>query len=344
MLHATNITKDFPGGRVLDHVSFSLAEGETLGIIGENGAGKSTLVKILSGIYAATEGSLAIDGVPLHCGSRGLSLRGTKQSPSIAEAQHAGIALVPQEFNLIPELAVFENVFLGRELKTTFGFLDKKTMRERTRAALRRLDSTLSPDALVRTLSVAQRQMTELAKALTRQCRVLILDEPTTVLSAHETECLFGQVRQLNAQGVSAILISHRLHDIQSLCRRVLVLRDGQHIGTHPVAEMDVGKLIQMMVGRKLEHNQRQSVCTDEVVLEVKRLSEKGVLHDISFSLKKGEILGVAGLAGAGRTELARAIFGADKHSGGEILKDGTPLRINRPSDAMKNSVGLVPE
>ena len=329
-LEMNHITKRFPGVLALNDVSISVEKGEIHALLGENGAGKSTLIKVLAGAFPADAGEILLEGKPVHIGKPW-------------EAQALGIIVMHQEINMIPALDVATNIALNKEPSKWF-HLDKKAMHESARHSLSMLDFDIKTTAVMKDLSFAQMQMVEIARAVSKNPKIIVMDEPTASLTNKEKDDLYRVIRLLKEKGVSIIYITHLLDEVFRFADRVSVLRDGQHIGTHPVAEMDVGKLIQMMVGRKLEYTQRQSVCTDEVVLEVKSLSQKGVLQDISFSLKKGEILGIAGLAGAGRTELARAIFGADKHSGGEIIKDGASLKINRPSDAMKNSVGLVPE
>ncbi|MGI6496594.1 MAG: sugar ABC transporter ATP-binding protein [Kiritimatiellia bacterium] len=333
-LQARGLCKDFPGGRVLDHVSFDLSAGDSLGIVGENGAGKSTLVKILAGIHAATEGELFLDGVPARLGSP-------------AAARRAGIAFVPQEFDLVPELRGYENIFLGHELVNAAGLLDRAAMRERSRAALRQLDAAVDPDAKVGDLGVAARQMVELAKGLVHQCRLLILDEPTTVLSNQEAACLFACLGRLRADGVAILLISHRLADVRAACDRVLVLRDGSPVGLLDTAGIDEAGLAERMVGRPLSDlfPPKADAAPGEPLLEVERLAAKeGFPSDASLVVRAGEIVGLAGLAGAGRTELAETLLGIRPMRSGSVRIGGRPFHPSTPRAALERRLAYLPE
>ncbi len=333
LLQVEHLAKDFPGGRVLDELSLALDRGQILGIVGENGAGKSTFVKILAGIHAPTAGALHLDGRPVHF-----------RSP--AQARQAGIALVPQEFDLVPALCVYENVFLGRELCGRAGLLDRGSMRRRTQAALRQLESDVDPDAPVHTLSLAGRQMVELAKALAHTCRLLILDEPTTVLSRQETDRLFEQIRRLAAGGVATILISHRLREVRALCDRVLVLRDGRPVSLAPTADADEVELARRMVGRALSDLfPPRTRAPGAALLEIEHLAaRRGFPRDVSLTVRRGEILGLAGLAGSGRTELAEALIGLRPLRGGHVWLDGQSVRLPSPRAALRQGISYLPE
>lgn len=333
LLQVEHLAKDFPGGRVLDDISLALDRGQILGIVGENGAGKSTLVKILAGIHTPTSGVLRLDGQPV-------------RFPAPAHARRAGIALVPQEFDLISELRVYENVFLGRELCGRARLLKRRSMRLCTQAALRQLESDVDPDAPVHTLSVAGRQMVELAKALAHTCRLLVLDEPTTVLSRHEADRLFGQVRRLADGGVATILISHHLREVRALCDRVLVLRDGRSVSLAPTADADEAELARRMVGRALSDLfPPRTGRPGEPLLEIEHLAARsGFPRDVTLTVRRGEILGLAGLAGSGRTELAEALIGLRPLREGQIRLDGQSVRLPSPRAALRQGIGYLPE
>lgn len=344
LLWMENVSKSFPGVQALDNVSMHVAAGEILGLIGQNGAGKSTLMKILSGVYSVDSGSIYLGGEPVQV-----------QNPH--HAQELGISIIYQELNLMPNLSVMENIFIGREPGPPF-FVSRRQLEQQTQALMDRLQVRLRPTAIVRTLSVAEQQMVEIAKAISREVRVIIMDEPTSALSETEVETLFGVMRELKRNGVGVIFISHRLEEVLAICDRVTVLRDGRNAGDVAVADASREALIRMMVGRPLDqffHREDHPTAigvTPEVVLEVQSITRRGnalnpnatVLDDVSFSLRRGEILGLAGLIGAGRTELVRTIFGADRRSAGQILLEGQPVEIHSPEDAIRLGIGLVPE
>ncbi|GAB4568475.1 MAG: sugar ABC transporter ATP-binding protein [Anaerolineae bacterium] len=348
LLRMENVSKAFPGVQALDRVNLDVRVGEILGLIGENGAGKSTLMKILSGVYPMDEGRIYLRGQPVEI-----------HNPH--HAQQLGISIIYQEFNLMPNLTVMENIFIGREPGSRV-FVDWRRLREQAQDLLDRLGVSLSPQAVVRDLSVAEQQMVEIAKALSMKVQVLIMDEPTSALSDTEVQALFDIMRDLRQDGISIIFISHRLEEVLSVCDRVTVLRDGRNVGTLDAAEATEDMLIQLMVGRSLEEffdRSAQLVDTAaaessqrEVVLEVRGLTRRGtkrdpsaiVLEDVSFELHRGEILGLAGLVGAGRTEVARLIFGADERDAGEIYVEGRPVDIRSPLDAIRHGIGFVPE
>lgn len=332
LLIMEGISKSFSGVSVLDKVQLSLRAGEVHALMGENGAGKSTLMKILSGIHNKDEGTI--------------QLQGTVQvvsSPKVA--QNLGIAIIHQELNMIPYLSVMENLFLGRELKYgRTGIVNWSKMRAEARKYLKLLGLELSPDTLARELSVGQQQMVEIAKALSMQAKILVLDEPTAALTKREIEKLFKVIENLKAQEVGMIYISHRMGEIFQISDRVTVLRDGRYIGTRETRETSMDEIVQMMVGREIkELFPKVKTTAGEERLRVEGLSQPGKLENISFSLKAGEILGIAGLMGAGRTELAKAIFGAESYSG-KIYVDSQPVNIKNPMDAIRSGIALVTE
>lgn len=326
-----DITKAFGRNIVLDGVSISVRPGEIRALMGENGAGKSTLMKILGGIYSADSGTIYMDGkeVSIRC---------------VDDARKYGISFIHQEITNIPEMTIAENIFLGREPKNHLRMVDYKKMRQEAQKALNALNLNLDAGALIRGLSVAQQQMIEIARAVNEGARILILDEPTASLSNSETDYLFAQMARLKQLGVAMIYISHRMEETFKVCDTVTVLRDGQFIGTRNTNETSENELISMMVGREFDNmygNER--VTGGDVILEVKNLTTDKV-KDISFTLKKGEILGFSGLVGAGRTELALALFGIDPIKSGEVWMEGKKLSIRKPQDAIRAGIALVPE
>ena len=332
-----NVSKTFPGVRALDDVSFEVRFGEVHALLGENGAGKSTLIKIISGVYPPDAGELEINGRVAHFSNPG-------------EAQAQGIATIYQDFSLYPELTVAENIFAGHMPRTLFGtVLDWPRAAREAGAVLESLDaSDLNVGARVGTLSVGNRQRVEIAKALSRRARILILDEPTAVLTQHDTERLFGIIRRLRAQQAAIIYISHRLEEIFMLADRVTVLRDGKLVGVKGAGETNETELIRMMVGRALA--QEPSPHTDsatpsgKVVLRARNLARRPLLRDASLEIRAGEIVGLAGLIGSGRSELAQAIFGVAPPESGTIEVDGKEVRIHRPEDAIALRIAYVPE
>ncbi|MCF7944681.1 MAG: sugar ABC transporter ATP-binding protein [Spirochaetia bacterium] len=331
LLEAESVSKEFSGVRVLNKVTLSLNQGEILGVIGENGAGKSTFMKILSGIYSATEGIIRMGGEQVEI-----------RDP--INAKKLGITMIPQEFNLVSTLAVFENVFLGNELVKN-GLLDKASMRRRTQEVLSELQTDISPDARMMDLSVAQKQMVELGKALVHESKILIMDEPTTVLNSDEVKILFHIMEKLKKRGVSIVFISHKLKEVKAVCGRVLILRDGEQISLSPTASLSIDQMARGMVGREL--NQvfpRKQFTQGEDILKVEGLTVPGLLDNISFSLKRGEILGFAGLMGAGRTELAETIMGIRQKSGGRVFISGEKVEIDHPREAVKHGIAYLSE
>ena len=330
LLEMRSITKRFPGVVALDGVDFELERGEVHVLLGENGAGKSTLVKMLAGAYRPDEGEILLDGE-------------AASISSATDAQKLGISTIYQEFNLVPQFTVAENIFLGRQPRR-FGFVDRRKMREEARKLLDRMKVLVDPDALVSNLGVAQRQMVEIAKALSLNARILIMDEPTASLSGQEVERLFEIVRGLKEEEVAMIFISHHLEEVSEIGDRVTVLRDGKVVDRVP-ASTKHSELVRMMVGRSVEAQfPRRRPEVGEVLLEVKNLSREGVLEDVSFSLRAGEVVGVAGIVGAGRTELARAIFGADPGDAGEVWVEGRRMERGDPREAKRRGMGFVTE
>ena len=330
LLGMRSITKRFPGVVALDGVDFELERGEVHVLLGENGAGKSTLVKMLAGAYRPDEGEIMLD-------------REAASISSATDAQKLGISTIYQEFNLVPQFTVAENIFLGRQPRR-FGFVDRRKMREEARKLLDRMKVLVDPDALVSNLGVAQRQMVEIAKALSLNARILIMDEPTASLSGQEVERLFEIVRGLKEEEVAMIFISHHLEEVSAIGDRVTVLRDGKVVDRVP-ASTKHSELVRMMVGRSVEAQfPRRRPKVGEVLLEIKNLSRAGVLEDVSFSLRAGEVVGVAGIVGAGRTELARAIFGADPGGAGKVWVEGRRMERGDPREAKRRGMGFVTE
>lgn len=331
LVKTSGISKEFSGVRVLNDINIEIKCGEIFGIIGENGAGKSTFVKILSGIYTPTEGKLYFQGLEVEI-----------KDPIHAKA--IGISMIPQEFNLINELSVYENIFLGNEL-TEKGFLNRKEMKRRTVELLEELETSINPEEKIERLSVAQKQMVEIAKALAHDSKLLIMDEPTTVLTHNEIEILFSLMENLKERGVTIIYISHKLKEVKRICDRVMVLRDGELICVTPTDEMEEREMARRMVGRELSQMfPEKPVPKEEVVMKISDLFVPDLLEGISFELKKGEILGFAGLVGAGRTELAETIIGIRKKESGSIEIKGREVEIHSPRDAVKNKIAYLSE
>ncbi|WP_026582000.1 sugar ABC transporter ATP-binding protein [Bacillus sp. J33] len=328
-----NIHKSFFNVQVLKGVDFDLVPGEIHALMGENGAGKSTLMKILTGIHKSNSGEIHYKG-------------NLTEYHSPKEAEKAGIAVIHQELNIIPYLTVAENMFLGKELRRQpFGILKTKEMNEKTREYLNRLGIDLDPQMEAGDLSVGQQQMIEIARAIAADTEVLIMDEPTAALTDREIETLFTVMNQLRKEGVAIIYISHRMEEIFRMCDRITVLRDGQSIGTKVTSETDFEEIVKMMVGRELgERFPERTAEIGEDRFVVKDLSLEGLFQNISFNVRKGEILGVAGLMGAGRTEIMETICGARKKTGGRIYMDGKELNIRKPHHAIEAGIGFITE
>jgi ribose transport system ATP-binding protein len=334
LLALTGVSKEFPGVKALNNVHFDLNEGEVHAIVGENGAGKSTLMKILSGIYKKDAGDITYKG-------KSVSI------PSPLEAQKLGISIIHQELNLMPHLTVAENIFIGREDRRPGGiFLDNAKLNEAAATLLKELELNLDPAAIVGELTIAKQQMVEIAKAVSYRGSVIIMDEPTSSLTPAETDALFKIIRTLKAAGKGVIYISHRLEELAKITDRITVLRDGEYVKTLNTTGTQISEVISLMVGRTVEQDQRPTNRNigNEIVLEVQGLSDLRLLKDVSFNLRKGEILGFAGLMGAGRTELARAIIGADPKTAGKIILRGKEVKIKQPSDAVDAGIGYLSE
>ena len=341
LLEMRNIVKEFPGVRALDGVSFTLEAGEFHSLVGENGAGKSTLMKVLSGVYphGTYEGDILIDDK-------------VRQFRGIRDSENAGVAIIFQELSLVKELTVGENIFLGKE-PSSFGVINWSELYHRTSKLLRELNLDIDPRVPVGNLGIGQQQLVEIAKALSKEAKILVLDEPTAALTESEVETLFTILRDLKARGVGMVYISHKLNEVFEMSDRITVLRDGRTVGTHPAAELSKERVIELMVGREVgnifpepDHE------LGETVLEVKGLTaysldaaNKRLVDGVSFSVRKGEVLGIAGLMGAGRTELLMSIFGAwpGKYSR-KVLVDGREASIDTPSDAIRSGLGFVTE
>lgn len=333
LLEMKGISKRFLGVRALKGVDFELRRGEVHALVGENGAGKSTLMKVLTGIYQPDDGEIFFEGKPYAV-------------KNIGEAQALGIAMIQQELNMMNDLTVAQNVFIGREIKKGFWLKDAEMVKE-TQKIFDRIGIKIDPKMQLGRLTVGKQQMVEIAKAVSRDCKLLILDEPTAALTQTEIEELFRIMEDLKAKGIGMIYISHRMDEINRISDRITVMRDGEYVGTVDTASVTKDDVINMMIGRVVyEDPKTHSEVPDdaEVVLEVKHLSSGNAFNDVSFTLRRGEILGFSGLMGAGRTEVARAIFGADPHDGGEIFVNGKRVNIKTPEDAVKLGIGYLSE
>jgi ribose transport system ATP-binding protein len=326
-----HISKSFPGVKALDDVRFDLRSGEVMALLGENGAGKSTLMKILSGVYTRDGGSMEIFGKEYG-----------DLNPKLA--QEVGVAIIHQELNMCKHLSVAENMYLGRE-KTRGVMLSNSEMEAEARAILDELNIGLEPQQIVGDLPVSKQQMVEIAKALSTNARILIMDEPTSALTAREIEDLFRIIKDLKAKGCGIVYISHRLEELQHIVDRVTIMRDGQYITSMNFQDVTMDEMIAHMVGREIKEKFPRVSCEKgKKVLEVKHLNAGPMVRDVSFDLYEGEIVGFAGLMGAGRTETTRAIFGVDPKTGGEIILDGREVKIYKPEDAIKAGIVLAPE
>ena len=335
LLEMKKISKSFPGVKALTDVDFQLKAGEVHALLGENGAGKSTLIKVLGGIYIAEKGEIFIDGQPVII-------------QNVADARANGISIIHQELVLVPHMTVYENIFLGRELKGPFG-VDSKKMRNESQKMLDQFNLGIDAGELVGNLSIAQQQMVEIVKAISFNCKILVMDEPTSSISDREVEALFDIMRGLAKQGVGIVYISHKMSELDEVCDRVTVLRDGYYVGTCVVKETPRDELIHMMVGRELSsYYVRDHVDNADVVLRCEHIddgkSSKKRVKDVSFEVKQGEIVGFAGLVGAGRSETMQCIFGLTPGSTGDIYLDGQKLEIKNAVDAMNEGIAMVPE
>lgn len=325
------VSKSFPGVRALHNVNFNLKAGEVLALLGENGAGKSTLMKILSGVYTKDGGIVKVFGQEV-------------EGMNPLKAQEMGISIIHQELNMCPHLTVYQNIFLGRE-ETHRGVMSDKKMKDEARRILAQLNVNIDPDEVVGNLSVSKQQMVEIAKALSTDCKVLIMDEPTSALTSKEIDDLFKIIKKLKAEGRGVIYISHKLDELKYIADRVMILRDGEFITSMDFKDTTLHEIISLMVGREIKEKfPRIESKVGKKILEVKKLNAGYLVRDISFNLYEGEIVGIAGLMGAGRTETTRALFGADPMDSGTIILDGKEIRIHKPMDAIKKGIVLAPE
>jgi ribose transport system ATP-binding protein len=339
LLTLKGVSKAFPGVQALNNVDFDLRRGEVHALVGENGAGKSTLMKILAGVYEKDAGEIVLDGQPI-------------EVRNVHHARQLGISIIFQELSQVPQLTVAQNIFLGDEPRGILGVLNERAMIQRAAALLEEYHIGLNPVALLGRLSAAERQLAEIAKAVSLGSKILIMDEPTSALTIDETDNLFRIITILQAREVGIVYISHRMNEISQVADRITVLRDGNNVGMFGVTEVTTDEVVRLMVGRELEavNSAHRSPEAERIsagqapALELRGLSRDGVLRDVSFTLKPGEILGLAGLVGSGRSEVARAIFGIDRFDAGEILIDGKDVLIRHPGDAMAAGVALLPE
>ena len=326
------IDKSFGGNAVLKNAGFLLDDGEVHALMGENGAGKSTLMKILTGVYTKDAGQVIVDGKEV-----------CYNNPQ--EAEKAGIVFIHQELNVLFDLTVEENMFLGKEIKKVFGICDRKAMRKRVQEILDMLGVDIDPTQRMDELSIGQQQMIEIAKALMVDAKVLIMDEPTAALTQSETEVLFKVVNSLRKKGVSIVYISHRMEEIFELCDRITILRDGSYIDTKRIADIDMNDIVKMMIGREIgERYPVRNSKIGDVAFEVKNLNCPGAFENVSFEVRAGEVLGVSGLMGAGRTEIMQAIFGNMPNVTGQLLLDGKEIKNKNPQQAIQNGIGFITE
>ena len=331
LLEMREMDKSFTGVHALKNIDLTLGRGECLALVGENGAGKSTLIKILGGAHPADRGSIAIDGSAVDI-------------TDPVESQRLGVAIIYQEFNLVPDLTVSENVFLGCEM-SRHGLIQRRREEDAAVELFKRIGLEIDPTRRCRELTVAEQQTVEIAKALNLNARIIVMDEPSAALTTQEVEALFAIIRDLKSRGIGIIYISHRLEEVFDVADRVMVLRDGEHVGTEPVDDIDKDTLIEMMVGRSLENEfPKQAAAVGREALRTEGLCRGEAVRNVSFSVHAGEVLGFAGLVGAGRTETARLIFGADQPDSGRIFVDGKEAAISSPSDALRHRICLLTE
>lgn len=332
VLKTTNICKSFPGVKALEDISFELHKGEVHALLGENGAGKSTLIKILAGIYRSDSGAIEVKG----------KIRDLR---SVKDSQELGISVIHQELNLAPDMTVAENIFMGREILFKVPMVNIKTMHKKADELLRSLNTDFSVYSKVKNLSIANQQMVEIAKALSQNSNIIIMDEPTSSLTDKEVLILYSVIRKLKSRGVAVIYVSHRLEEIFEISDRITVLRDGKLIDVLETPKTSRDELVTKMVGRELtDYYSKVSYSTDEILLVVQGLNRKDILSNIDLNVKKGEVVGIAGLVGAGRTELARAICGIDNVDSGEVRVENIKCNIKNPTDAIDYGIAYVPE
>ena len=334
LIKMEHICKEFPGVKALDDVTFELKAGEVHALVGENGAGKSTLMKVLTGVYTKDSGKILLNGEEISINN-------------VRDAQRKGIIMIHQELNLMNHLTAAQNIFIGREYKTKAKvFLDAKTQNQEAKKLFERLNQDIDPTVKVGDLTVAKQQMVEIAKALSYDSKILIMDEPTAALTDNEIEDLFRVIRMLREEGRAIIHISHRLEELKQISDRITVMRDGGYVDTVNTKDTSIDQIIKMMVGREIFVTKQDAFTQkdNKVTLEVRNLNAGRMVRNVTFQAREGEILGLAGLVGAGRTETARAIFGADPHESGEILVHGKPVKISSPSDAVNAGIAYLSE
>lgn len=332
ILEFEHVTKVFPGVRALDDINFGIKKGTVHVLVGENGAGKSTLLKVINGLYKADEGRVLFEGKPLN-------------THGPADALKAGISMIYQELNVIPEMTVLENMYLGREIMKNAVAVDMKAMREKAQEYLDEQGLSFNLSEKMKNLSVAEAQMLEIVKAISANARIILMDEPTSSLTSDEVEFLIKKIYELRDQGITVIYISHKMEEIFRVADYITVIRDGQHVKTMPAAETNIEQVIEMMVGRKMtEVYPKKTAKIGDVVFKVENFNSEGVFRDVSFDLHEGEILGVSGLIGAGRTEIARAVMAMDHKDSGDVYFKGEKLKIKTVNDAIDDGIVLVPE
>ena len=332
MIQMSGISKSFSGNQVLNDVSFELANGEIHALMGENGAGKSTLMKILSGIHHKDSGHIRVDGEE-------------QTFKTIKDSERCGIHVIHQELNILPDLSVAENLFLGKELTYGFGIMKRAEMRRQAHDLLCKLGLDIDPKTRAGDLSVGKQQLVEIAKAIASDAKYIVMDEPTAALTDREIQTLFETVRELKNKGISFVYISHRMEEIFAICDRITILRDGQYAGVRDIPKTSFDEIVAMMVGRELgERFPERQHCIGDTKLSVDNLCANHVFENVSFELRKGEVLVLAGLMGAGRTEVAQTLFGARKANSGSIAIDGQAVKIHNPIQAMQHKIGFVTE
>ncbi|HQT23415.1 MAG: D-xylose ABC transporter ATP-binding protein [Sphingobacteriales bacterium 17-39-43] len=331
ILKVNGLSKSFFGVKALDNIHFDLKRGEVHALMGENGAGKSTFMKILIGLLKADAGSISFNSEQI-------------ENMDVHSIMKKGISMIHQEILMVPELSVAQNIFLGREIKRAY-LLDEQAINQQAENLLQSMGLNIKVQTKAKHLSIAELQLVEIAKAVSNNARVIIMDEPSSALSEKEVEILFNTIKDLKSKGVAIIYISHKMEEIFQIADRITVLRDGKFIATKPAAELDKSNLISLMVGRELEELfYANSITQPEVILKVKNLNKKGKFSDINFDVHAGEVLGIAGLMGAGRTEIAKAIYGLDSFDSGEIMLKGKKLEIRSPKEAIREGIGYVSE
>lgn len=331
LLKMEHVSKSFPGVQALDDVNFELYSGEILGLLGENGAGKSTLIRILSGIYRKDAGTIWLNGRAI-------------DPPTPYHAQSLGISTIHQELSLVPYLTVAENIFLNRLPRRLLGIVDFRRMNHQAEEILHDLGADIAANRPVWQLNVAGQQMVEIAKAVSYRASLILMDEPTSALSSKEVDALFALMRRLKAKGVAVVFVSHRLDEVEEIVDRVIIMRDSHRVGMLPIAEASQEKIIRLMVGRDVGLFPKETAAIGPPVLETRNLSGPNGVKNVTLTVRSGEIVGLAGLVGAGRTEFVRLVCGVDRLAGGQVLLDGQPVRINSPAEAVRLGIGWVPE